>query len=159
MEPSIKEQLIRAVFRFRRLNMNFPQTHHIRMREFFLLRRLAGDATCEDGRSLLTDMHRHLHITKPAVSQMLNSLEKKAYIRREIDKEDRRKISITITPQGREALRQAKTDMDELLDMTIARFGEENTRQLISLLTLLADVSEGIAAEIKDCPDPDDPAD
>jgi hypothetical protein len=37
--------------------------------------------------------------------------------------------------------------MDQTLGTTVMRFGEENTRQLISLFTLLADISEDVQAE------------
>jgi CRP-like cAMP-binding protein len=40
-------------------------------------------------------MHEALAVSRAAVSQMLGSLEKRGYIRREIDRDNRRKIIIT----------------------------------------------------------------
>jgi DNA-binding MarR family transcriptional regulator len=78
---------------------------------------------------------------------MLNSLEKKGYVSRAIDKTDRRRISVTLTAEGMKVLKAMTQYMDQTLGTTVMRFGEENTRQLISLFTLLADISEDVQAE------------
>ena len=145
MDSDLKEQLVRAVFRFRKMNMELPPELEIRMGEFFLMKHISGDRPCRGCDSPLADMHHLLHMTRPAVSQMLNALEKKELIHREIDKNDRRKISVTLTEKGRSTLLQAKSYMDETMKKTISRFGEDNTRQLIALLTLLADVLEEVS--------------
>ena len=46
------------------------------------------------------DIQAILHISRPAVSYILNSLEKKDYIFRKISPDDRRKIAITATDAG-----------------------------------------------------------
>ena len=147
MDSNLKEQLVRAVFRFRRMNMELPPELEIRMGEFFLLKQISGDGPCHGPDSRLADVHHHLHMTRPAVSQMLNALEKKELIHREIDRNDRRKISVTLTEKGLSTLDQAMAYMDGTMIKTISRFGEDNTRQLIALLTLLADVLEKVSHE------------
>lgn len=141
MDGNLKEQLIRVMLRFKKLGMTFPLGFDIRMGELFVMNGIAGNTSC-------SDIQSNLYITKPAVSQILNTLEKKGYVNREIDKSDRRKISVTLTPQGQEILKETKKYADMTLGTTISRFGEENTRQLISLLTQLVDISEEIKHEI-----------
>lgn len=147
MEVQLKEQLISAMLRLRRLGLTFPPDLDIRMGEFFLLKAIARDEQCPDGNVHLAETHCHLHITKPAVSQMLNALENKNYIRREIDRGDRRRISVRLTPEGMRVLARAKEYMDQIMDRTTSRFGEGNTQQLVTLLHQLADVSEQIGKE------------
>lgn len=147
MEDSLKEQLVRAVFRFRKMAMELPPEMEIRMGEFFLMKQISADRLGHGCDSRLADVHHHLHMTRPAVSQMLNALEKKELIHREIDKNDRRKIAVTLTEKGRSTLDQAMSYMDETMVKTISRFGEGNTLQLIALLTLLANILEEVSHE------------
>lgn len=79
-------------------------------------------------------IQKKLNISKPAISYILNTLEKKKYITREIDPKDRRKVSISATLEGRAAAEQSKKKFDELWDELLTRFGEDNMRQLIGLI-------------------------
>jgi DNA-binding MarR family transcriptional regulator len=88
-------------------------------------------------------MHETLAVSKPAISQMLASLEKRGYIRRETDTGNRRKIIITLTPKGRETVDKVKQSMDSLISHVITRFGEEDTRHLIRLLTRFQSICHG----------------
>lgn len=80
-------------------------------------------------------IQEQLLISKPAVSYILNSLEKKNYITRKIDLCDRRKISISITDEGRAAADQSMKKYYGIWAEIVRRFGENNMRQLIELLT------------------------
>ena len=90
------------------------------------------------------ELQKKLFISKPAVSQMYKSLEKKGYIYRETDKNDRRKVVVTLTPKGHEILQQVKEYFDDRLAEIITEFGEENTIQLIELFNRFADISESL---------------
>ena len=79
-------------------------------------------------------MQKKLNISKPAISYILNTLEKKKYITREIDAKDRRKVSISATPEGKAAAEQSKKKFDELWDEILTRFGEDNMRELLRLM-------------------------
>jgi DNA-binding MarR family transcriptional regulator len=85
-------------------------------------------------------MHETLAVSKAAISQMLASLEKRGYIRRETDTGNRRKIIITLTPKGRETVDKVKKGMDDLVSHVITQFGEEETRHLIRLLNRFEEV-------------------
>ncbi|WP_320128358.1 MarR family transcriptional regulator [uncultured Sphaerochaeta sp.] len=148
MDVVLKEELIAAMHRLKKVGRNFPPDIGLNMGEFFVLDRIGKDVSCSGSDIADSEMQNHPHFTKPAVSQMLNSLEKKGYIGREIDKNDRRKIVVTLTEEGKDILKKAKCFFNDRMDFTIARFGEANTRQLISLVSLLTDISE----ELKDLP-------
>lgn len=146
-DNTLKEQLVQALLRFKRLSMTFPPEYHVNVGEFFVMKKLEKNNLCSESPVNVSDIHSNLHVTKPAVSQMLNSLEKKGYVSRAIDKTDRRRISVTLTAEGMKVLKAMTQYMDQTLGTTVMRFGEENTRQLISLFTLLADISEDVQAE------------
>lgn len=159
MDAELKEQLIRTMMRFKKVGMAFPPDLDIRMGELMIMNGIAGhfpqgmcfgDEKCqfdEHKKIYVSNLQRMHHITKPAISQMLNGLENKGYISREMDKQDRRKVSVTLTEIGQDILKRSKKYTDSMLDKTISRFGEDNTRKLIELFSQLIDISEQIRNE------------
>lgn len=142
MNESLKDQLVSSLHRFRKLGRNLPPELGLNMGELFVLQRIKRDMPCSGSDIAAGEVHEHPHFTKPAVSQMLNSLEKKGYVHREIDKNDRRRIVVTLTEAGSRALGRGLSYMDDRMERTISRFGEDDTRRLIELLNRLADISE-----------------
>lgn len=144
MENHLKEQLARALFRFKKVGVDFPQELDISMGDLFLMNRLKTN-TCEsDNHATVADLQKKLFVSKPAVSQMYKSLEKKGYIQRETDKNDRRKVIVTMTPKGHEVLQSVKEYFDDRLSQIIEQFGEENTAALIDLFQRFADIAENL---------------
>ncbi|HHY20450.1 MAG TPA: MarR family transcriptional regulator [Bacilli bacterium] len=142
MDSDLKEQLARSMFRFKKAGIQFPTEYGVHTGEFFLMRRIARNAYAS-----VADIHSRLFITKPAVSQMYNSLEKKGYIKREIDSNDRRKFVVTLTPQGHEVLQRMQEYFNKMLGEMISRFGENNTIELIELFNRFADISDQLNSE------------
>ncbi len=159
MDAALKEQFIRTMMRFRKVGMAFPADLDIRMGELMVMNGIAGHfppGIHPDNEACKFNLHRKIfvsdlqhmhHITKPAISQMLNGLENKGYISREMDMQDRRKVSVTLTEKGRDILKRSKEHTDKMMDETISRFGEDNTRKLIELFSQLVDISEQIKNE------------
>ena len=54
-----------------------------------------------------------------------------------IDPKDRRKVSISATPEGRAAAEQSMKKYDEIWDEILERFGEDNMKNLIELIQSL----------------------
>ena len=148
MENELRDRLMHAMFRFKKVGMIFPPGLDIHMGELFVMRNVDGNMPCPEHNSPVSDMPKHLMISKPAMSQLLNGLEKKGYIVREIDKADRRKIEVKLTPKGQETLVSTKDYADKMFDTVIARFGEENALQLLELFTRLTDISEEVKQEL-----------
>ena len=147
MNKTLKDQLVRAMFRFKKTSVPSPPGINLHMGEFFTLAKIADNCLGSEGNSRFTDIHSKLHVSKPAFSQMLNSLEKKGYIQREIDQRDRRRLVTTLTPEGDKTLQAMKDHADKTITEIISRFGEENTMQLITLFNRFADISEEVERE------------
>ncbi len=145
MDTVLKEQLIRSMFRFRKVaGVAFRPRVDVSMREIALMKGIEDKKIHSGKKCPAVNVQNSLHVTKPAVSQMYNTLEKKGYITRQIDPDDRRKIVATLTPEGREILKGTMETANEFLSEVIARLGEEDTKQLIELFNRLADISEDI---------------
>jgi DNA-binding MarR family transcriptional regulator len=147
MDRKLKEQLVQALLRFRKIGMTFPLRLDIRLGELFVLNGVAKHSCSQDQNVNIAEIQSSLFITKPAVSQILNSLESKGYVVRNIGRYDRRKIEVTLTPKGKDILEQAKDFMGETLETIISRFGEENTKQMTELFSNFADVFEEMKRE------------
>ena len=144
MDPALKRQFFDTLMRLKHVNpLTLPAgVPELSFTEFITLTGLHKSQIDGGKRISVADIHNQLHISKPAVSQMLGALQRRGLILREIDHQDRRKISITLTPEGDAALRRMLTTHDEKLGLIIERFGEENLRSLSDLLGRLADVFE-----------------
>lgn len=143
MDDSLRYQFFDVMMRFKKTENVFSSECDMQMNELAILQSITGNCECYECSSTnlnVPDIQEKLQITKPAVSYILNTLEKKNYINREIDSKDRRKISITPTPQGKEAAGQAAERYIELWDMLMAKFGEDDMRHLVQLLSRLMDI-------------------
>jgi DNA-binding MarR family transcriptional regulator len=156
MDNELRDLLVHTMFRFKKVGMIFPPGLDIHMGEFFVMKAIEGNTAWPEHNSSVSDMPKQLMISKPAMSQLLNGLEKKGYLVREIDKLDRRKISVTLTPKGQDILVLTKDYADNMLETVISRFGEDNARQLVKLFTRLTDISEEVKREANNTEDKGD---
>ena len=147
MNMKLKESLVRSIFRFKKVGFRFPPEANLRMGELFVMRQIAENALNSDDNVYAADIQNGLHVTRPAISQMLNSLEERGYICREIDERDRRRFIITLTSKGENILEAAKKHADQLIAEIISRFGMENTTRLIGLLNRFADISDELKSK------------
>lgn len=150
----LRSQFFAAIMRLKKMETAFSAECDVQMTELAVLQGIVGscgdDACC--GVNLnVPEIQEKLQITKPAISYILNTLEKKRHITREIDPKDRRKISITATPEGIAAAAQSSQKCDEMWDTLIDRFGETDMRQLVALLTRLTDLRMELQREENEC--------
>ena len=109
--------------------------------EFFIMERIRTSPEPDNGVPV-SDLG--VGASKPAVSQMLNNLERKGYIERSIAPGDRRKIIVRLTREGETALLEAKSHLDKSLDALIELLGEDDYRELLRLMSRLMDIIEEI---------------
>ncbi len=139
MSSDLREQFFTSIVHFRKLEATLSSECEMQMNEMAILHSIAGTC-CRECPCMNLDVpkiQQKLHISKPAISYILNTLEKKNYITREIDPKDRRKVSISATPEGRTAAEQSMKKYDEIWDEILERFGEDNMKNLIELIQSL----------------------
>ena len=147
MESDLKKKFMQALFRFKKSGMDLPKMADINMTEFFVMNGLDRNIFGKDQSVDLSQIQFHTHVTKAAISQMFTSLAKRGYIIRETDKSNRRKITVTLTQEGRETLALSQQAADKMLEKILLRLGEDKALQLVSLLNELSDISDGIKRE------------
>jgi DNA-binding MarR family transcriptional regulator len=125
--------------------MSFPTgtDTDISLAELALMKGIMDKTLDSDGAKI----QEALCIKKAAVSQMLGVLEKKGYITRDINKENRRKIILRLTKKGETLINKTEKKVNALLSEIISRFGETDIKQLIVLFERFADIVNGIKEE------------
>jgi DNA-binding MarR family transcriptional regulator len=98
-----------------------------------------------------TWLSAHLGLTKSSISQVLNSLEEKGWIRRAIDPENRRKTTIDLTDAGREKMRQFHREGMARIEKVLDRMGHENAEKFIEMVELFL---SGVKAEMAEASAP-----
>jgi len=155
MNKSLAEELSYAVFRFKKSSVSFSSEFDVRIGEFYIMKNILESSFDPNKNTFMPEIQDSLRVTKPAVSQMLNSLENKGYIKREINPNDRRKINITVTNEGKEVVNSMQEQVDRAIAKRIGLFGEENTRLFIDLINRFADISEEVNNENSSQTNPD----
>lgn len=80
------------------------------------------------------ELSEKLHVSKPAVSQMINVLEKKQYVIREINKNDRRLMSISLTETGNNVLEEEKGKFLNIINHSLDLMGREDSEIFVGLM-------------------------
>lgn len=88
----------------------------------------------------ITQLTRHLQVTKPFISKTLRGLEERGYVNRIGDSVDKRVIRIRLTSQGNSKLEESRNGMRKLISEVLKKMGEEDTKHLFSLLDKLYDI-------------------
>ena len=91
-----------------------------------------------------------LGVSKSAISQTINSMETKGYVRRILSTEDRRQPSVMLTESGLKMLESVKTDIYRKCALCFENFGEEKTTHFLQLLEELTAICEESQQETAD---------
>ncbi|MDR1574830.1 MAG: MarR family transcriptional regulator [Treponema sp.] len=142
MDEQLTKGLIETFLRFKRIKMPIPPKtgggkQDLSVMETVLLKKISEGSI--DG---FCDLEEECHVSKSAVSQMVGVLEEKGFITRDIDKTNRRKRLLGLTPKGRGTVDTIGKEMDAYFAGIIQRFGENDTRLLVSLCNRFAEIVE-----------------
>lgn len=106
--------------------------------EYFLLKVLmkARETSKENG-VRVSDIAKYMHISAPSVTKILNNLEKKEFIIREIDKVSRRNTLVSVTEKGIKIKQSNDSHLAEIMKNVYDRVGRENMVQFLHLAELI----------------------
>jgi len=150
MEENRSARLWGALMAIRKYSVPPHRETDIHMGEWMILRLIAQEDSGSGEQACVSDVHGKLELSKPAVSQLLNGLENKGYIKRDIHAGDRRRIALTLTPEGQSVLERFQRAQEQYSREIARRFGEEKTEQLVELLSGLSEIMRDYQREIKE---------
>lgn len=83
----------------------------------------------------VSEISKHLHVTTPTVTQLINSLESNGLVERNIDPADRRVVLVALTEKGEKVTQRARDALYTSFNGLIEFLGEKQSEQLAELLT------------------------
>jgi DNA-binding MarR family transcriptional regulator len=87
-----------------------------------------------------SELRRRACTSSARVAAILGALEKKGLIAREVDRQDRRRILVTITDEGQERAEREIADMSANLETVFKALGKTDTEEFIRILERLFSV-------------------
>ena len=152
MNQEIKENFMTVMRRLKKIGMKFPQNMDVSMTEMLVLKGFfcPKESVGQAGQAMASEaeIHEKLHVSKAALSQTLNALEKKEYVERCVNPQDRRKVLVTLTPSGKKMMDDSHAYVDRVFSQVIERVGEDKIRELIGLFETVIAISEEVQAEL-----------
>ncbi|MBQ5331744.1 MAG: MarR family transcriptional regulator [Oscillospiraceae bacterium] len=98
----------------------------------------------EQSEMLPGQLSSSLNMTAGRIAGILRSLEKKGFIIRRTDENDRRRVLVSITESGSQHILSDSVALKKRLDMLVAAMGCDNTIKLIDSLKLFVKASDEI---------------
>ena len=146
MDKSTNDKFLKSMFKLKSLltagfQMKADKDCNVNIQELILMKGISENTDCENNVTL-SEIQKYIALSKATISQMLGSLERKGYIKREIDKSNRRNIIATLTPEGRELLAYKNTEYSKKLDRIVSYLGTDDTQTFICLVGRLVEVME-----------------
>ncbi|MBC8532194.1 MarR family winged helix-turn-helix transcriptional regulator [Gehongia tenuis] len=87
----------------------------------------------------VSQLSRRLDVAPPTVTQMINSLERKGFLERSIDPEDRRAVLVKLTERGSEIMERGRRELMQRFHGLIQYMGPEDAKELARLLNKTAE--------------------
>ena len=142
MSRELENDLVQAMFRLKKsmnrgLGRDFNNIN-ITMSEYILMREVSGNTREKYNSNALIEAREYLSVSKAAVSQMLNSLEKRGYITRETDVNNRRNIIVVLTKEGRLVFEKKNEEFNHRFGIVVDRVGEENVALFIKMINKMS---------------------
>lgn len=128
-------ELLNKMQLLHRTNPKNNLTDALRGESFVLQYLLSHDEAVLPG-----EIGSEMNVSSARIAQTLNSIEKKGWITRQIDPDDRRRIIVKLMPEGKtEAEKQQQKLMDDaakILDL----LGEHDAKEYVRIMGKLAEV-------------------
>ena len=86
------------------------------------------------------EIGHEMDLSSARIAQTLNNIEKKGWITREIDKTDRRKIIVRMTPEGRAEAECRRRHITGLVVRMLEFLGEKDAREYVRIMGRLAEM-------------------
>lgn len=98
---------------------------------------------CEQGSATAGEIASFLCVGSGRVANLLKATEKKGFIVRQKDREDARKLCVSLTDEGRKTCDRNTAEIKEKIRRIARGLGEEDFLDLLRLIRKLSDISGG----------------
>lgn len=153
MDNVLKDQLIKAMLSSKKVLMIITAKVGVPFTEIAILmhiHHLADIESTDDG-VRVTCIKDQTHISLPAVSQQLRTLEHKGLIERKTKAKDRRITLVTLTPAGCAILAKVMEQRDLILEKLVLEVGEKHIREYIETSFKIVDCLADLDSRTEQC--------
>ena len=145
MKQQKRARLLYSCFSMRRQLAKLIEKADISLGEYLVLRNiwLSNYNFFPGGREgsvKAADLSDLLELSRPAITRILNSLENRGFIVRNVNKKDRRSFAIELTETGIEAIEKANRRILGFAGKLAELLGDSETDKLIELIDRLSNI-------------------
>ena len=87
------------------------------------------------------ELEKHLQVSSARIASTLNSLEKKGLIKRNKSEEDKRKIIISITKNGKITIEKHREKVERYLRKMVEILGEKDSLEFIRIVKRIKEIN------------------
>ena len=96
------------------------------------------------------EISRMLNMTTSRIAAVLGSLEKKEFITRQTDEEDKRRVLVGLTDKGSHFHTEKKEEAYRHMQNLLSRLGEEDAREYVRLMKRIFEILPELAPQGKE---------
>lgn len=136
-ETILAQELTRAIRHFNRTNHPEPVDATLKPKEIMLLHFLQHRKRHGQDLVTLSAIGEELRLSPPSITLLLNPLEKKDYLKRVRDYEDRRVVYVEINEKGQKIVKDSYDKFLFNAKVMVSLLGQEDMRTFIDLMNTL----------------------
>lgn len=130
----ITKKLMASFQSFRHVMKHPSNFSGLKPSEMGLLFHIKGGCTKEPDGVKVSDLSSRMHVTSPSVTQLVTGLEERGLVERNMDREDRRSVKVSLTEKGNEITVRAEEHMMALLTGLVEHLGPEKSLALTAIM-------------------------
>lgn len=131
----IARRLLEAFTKFRRLHKKQIPVSGLKSSEVWLLFCIKKMLSTESPGIKVSDISNAMDVAAPTITQLVNGLEKKGFVKRSMDEADRRAVRVRLTPKGEEIVTEASNAFYDSFNGLAQYLGEKQSNELAELLS------------------------
>ncbi len=136
----LASDVVSATMAMKRSNFWNKKTSAFLHGEMFILNHII----CQEQGVLPGELSSAMNASTARIAMALKNLEKKGYVKRSIDPDDRRKINVTITEIGRKLVIDERRKMLGKIESILRELGEQDTKEYIRIVNRITQIASAI---------------
>ena len=133
LNEEVSMKLMAAINQFRRLRKGHKHNTELKPSDMMMLMKMTE--MCEAGEEVsVSSLSAALGVSRPFVTNALNSIVNDGFVERKVDESDRRLVHLSVSPKGVEIIERSKKEFMSAIDGLVKHLGEEKSVVLADLM-------------------------
>lgn len=128
------QKLLRSFSQFRKIHWKPPHVKDIKPSEFMVLHAVKHSYLDGGNGLMVSDISNILKIARPTVTQLVNSLQKKGFLDKYKDENDKRVVRINLSEKGKSLAKQGADEFYKRFEGLAEYLGDQKSLELANLL-------------------------